>query len=1056
MSASHETVKPTPAADQQAGPSAPEAPKARRVEAGGLLIDRSKPTPFTFNGEQHQGFEGDTLASALIANDRRFVGRSFKYHRPRGFVAAGVEEPNGLFGVGEGGRFEPNQRGTTTELYEGLVARSQNHFPSLNFDLGAANAKLSRFFPAGFYYKTFMWPRAAWKHVFEPIVRQAAGLGKAPTQPDADAYEHFHFYCDVLIVGAGVAGIMAAKAAAASGARVLLVEQAAHFGGRAVADGEMIDGQPAHDWAREQIALLERKGNVTVRRRMQASAFEDHGYLLCYERVTDHLSDAERPDGAPRHRLWRVRTDRVVLASGAIERTMLFSHNDLPGVMLASAMRDYLALYGVACAERTVVYTNNDDAYRTALALQDAGAEVAAVVDSRSSGAGSMAEAARERGIRVINGAAILKASGKRGVETVEIALLDESGRPGLTERISCDGIAMSGGWSPVVHLWSHAGGKNVWDEAALCFRPDLKRGPISWDGAATATVVGAANAAFDCASAAAEGLAAGTAIARDLGREAAGVAAPAIDAIEMAPTEAMWFAPAGKAKAKTAETFGAKQFVDFQNDVTAADIRLAAREGYESVEHAKRYTTLGMATDQGKLSNIPGHAVLAQALGKPIPAVGTTTFRPPYTPISLASIAGREQKELFKPVRETPMHGWHAAHGAVWEPVGDWRRPYCYPRAKGDAARETHREAVNREIIATRRGVGLLDASTLGKIIVQGPDAGAFLDLLYTNMMSTLKPGRCRYGLMCDDNGYLFDDGVVVRLDDGGQETGGEAEQTFLCHTTSGGAERVHGWMEEWLQTEWPDLRVFTQNVTEAYAQIAVAGPKSRAVIESLGFDGDLSAEALPFMAWTDGVLAGMPVRIFRISFSGELSYELATPASFGLPLWDALLKAGQAHKVTTYGTEALHVMRAEKGFIMIGDETDGTVTPLDLDLGWAVSKKKTDFIGRRAMKRPFLTDPGRKRLVGLLTENPTDVLPDGAHIVEAMGRDGTGKTIGHVTSSYWSPTLRRSIAMALVRRGPERMGQLLDVSTGPRTIMRAKVVNPVFYDPENARQAM
>ena len=483
----------------------------------------------------------------------------------------------------------------------------------------------------------------------------------------------------------------------------------------------------------------------------------------------------------------------------------------------------------------------------------------------------------------------------------------------------------------------------------------------------------------------------------------------------------------------------GNKHFLDFQNDVTAADVELAAREGYESVEHAKRYTTLGMATDQGKLSNINGLAILADALKKPIPEVGTTTFRPPYTPISFGSIAGREARDLFKLVRKTPMHDWLDARGADWEPVGDWRRPFCIRQAGED-----RHAAVTREILAVREKVGMLDGSTLGKIIVKGPDAGAFLDLLYTNMISTLKVGRCRYALMCNDNGFLFDDGVVVRLD----------EETFLCHTTSGGADRVHAWMEEWIQTEWPHMKVFTANVTEQYAQVVIAGPKARETLEALEGDIDLSAEGLPFMSFKDGVIAGCPARVHRISFSGELSYEIATPAAFGLSLWEAIHAAGEPHGITPYGTEALHVMRAEKGFIMIGDETDGTVTPHDLNLSWAVSKKKTDFIGKKAMERPFLQDPERKRLVGLLTESPDDVLPDGAHAVEGKRANGKAKMIGHVTSTYHSPTLKRSIAMALIRRGPERMGETLEFPVGGDKTIRAKVVEPTFYDPENARQ--
>ncbi|MEM1419342.1 MAG: 2Fe-2S iron-sulfur cluster-binding protein, partial [Pseudomonadota bacterium] len=871
---------------------------AFRTADGGALIDRSRPVSFTLNGKTYRGYAGDTLASALIANGVHFVGRSFKYHRPRGFVASGVEEPNALFGTGVGPRFEPNQRGTMVELYEGLTAKTQNHFPSLEYDIGSVNAMMSRFFPAGFYYKTFIQPRVAWKHVFEPFIRQAAGLGKAPTEADDAEYEHFHYMCDVLVSGGGVAGILAALTAARAGARVMLVEQNAWLGGRAIVDEGEVDGQPLGDWVRARIAELEAMPNVLIRTRTQASCHEDHNYVLCYERVSDH--DPDLYGGGPRHRLWRVRAGRVIAAGGGIERPIAFAKNDVPGVMLAAAMRDYLKLYAAKPGDRVVVYANNDDAYRTAIDLRNAGVEVPAILDAREGSNGDLPQIAREMGMRTMFGSGVSKTLGRKRVEGVEITELRPSGRPGALETVACDAVAMSGGWNPVVHLYSHSGGKLSWDDDQLMFRPDPSRSPIRHDGAPAVVCAGTASGHLALSDVITDGVKAGVEAADALGFETSGADAPAAKSAREDGISAIWFTPSsGKL------SVGNKHFLDFQNDVTAADVELAAREGYESVEHTKRYTTLGMATDQGKLSNINGLAILADALRKPIPAVGTTTFRPPYTPISFGSIAGRETRELFKVVRKTPMHDWLAAHGADWEPVGDWRRPYCI-RKDG----EDRHQAVEREILTAREKVGMLDASTLGKIIVKGPDAGAFLDLLYTNMISTLKPGRCRYALMCNDNGFLFDDGVVARLD----------EQTFLCHTTSGGADRVHAWMEEWIQTEWPHLKVFTANVTEEYAQIAVAGPKARVVLESLEGDVDLSTDGLPFMSYIDGTLAGCPVRVYRISFSGELSYEIATPAAFGLSLWKAIFEAGQPFGITPYGTEALHVMRAEKGFIMIG----------------------------------------------------------------------------------------------------------------------------------------
>ena len=1008
-----------------------------RLSQGGL-IDRANPIAFTWDGRRMQGFAGDTLASALLANDRVLLGRSYKYHRPRGLLASGAEEPNALMGLGEGARFEPDTRATTVELFPGLVARSQNHWPSLDFDLGAVNARIGAMAPvfaAGFYYKTFLFPRVAWKHLYEPVIRRAAGLGEAPRQPDPDSYEHFHFHCDVLVVGGGIAGLAAARAAAGAGARVLVVEQTPHWGGRANTETDIeIAGQPAADWADAQVEALGGMENVTLRSRAMASGLYDHGYALVYERVADH-----RPGqpGAPRHRLWRVRARRIVVATGALERPLTFANNDLPGVMLAGAVRDYIRLWGVLPGQRALVYGNNDDAYRTAIALNEAGARVAAVLDVRQEAGGDLPEQVRQLQIPVRTGHGIAAAKGAKRVTGVEIGRLTSSGQMGGTaEKIDCDLVAMSGGWSPVVHLYSHCGGKLAWDEAQIMFRPAPERGaPTGPDGQANTICTGAANGHLGTAEALEDAVAAGRKAAEASGHSATGGEAPGVTEPRMQPIAANWFTPSrGK------YVHGTKHFVDFQNDITASDVRLAVREGYESVEHTKRFTTLGMANDQGKTSNINGLAILADELGAPIPEVGTTTFRPPYTPISFGAITGTAKDKLFKAVRRSPMHEWNAAHGADFEPVGDWYRPYCYRRAGED-----RHAAVTREIGNARNRVGMLDASTLGKIAVKGADAGKFLDLVYTNMMSSLKVGRCRYGLMCNENGFLFDDGVVVRI----------AEDEFLLHTTSGGSDRVHAHLEEWLQTEWWDLKVYTLNVTEQWAQVAVVGPNARKVLETAGTDIDVSAEALPFMSFVEGEVAGCPIRLYRISFSGELSYELATPANRGLALWEALLKAGEEHGVMPYGTEALHVMRAEKGFIMIGDETDGTVIPQDLGLDWAISKKKDDYVGKRAQQRSDLTRTDRLQLVGLETEDPAQVLPDGCHAVDEVRPAGQKmRTIGHVTSTYFSPTIERSIAMALIERGRERMGEMLSFPVGGDKVIRAKIVEPVFFDKEGTRQ--
>ena len=997
-----------------------------RLANTGRLIDRSAPIEFTFNGKRMRGYAGDTLASALLANDQMLVGRSFKYHRPRGIVASGAEEPNALVNLDVDRRFEPNQRVTTQELFDGLTATSQNHWPSLEFDVGAVNAKLGRFMPAGFYYKMFIHPRPLWKHVYEPFIRRAAGLGKAPKARDEDVYEHFYAHVDVMVVGGGISGLSAALAAGRAGARVLLVEQTAHWGGRGVVDGAQIDGQDADAWVKDTLQALDAMDNVTVVARCMGAGVYDHGYTLAYERLTDHTSDKD----GPRHRLWRIRARQIVTATGAIERPLSFAGNDIPGVMLASAVRDYVVNFGTSVGDRTVIVTNNDDAYRTAIGLKQAGLEVPAIVDARAT-AGPLADEARGLGIRILPGKGIAKVQG--GARVTGVSICAQAGEGAALEDIRCDAVAMSGGWSPVVHLWSHCGGKLIWDEVHSHFRPDAARPPIGADGAGFVSVAGIANGAMNTRDCLVSGHDVGAAAAAAAGAKGKAGKAPKGDAPDEAAMEPVWMMPQGASYA-----LRSKMWLDYQNDVKVSDVQLAAQEGYESVEHTKRYTTLGMATDQGKLSNINGLAILSDALGQPIPATGTTTFRPPYTPISLGSIGGEASRDLFQPLRQTPMHAWGNSNGADWEPVGQWQRAYAYVRGG-----ETVEDAVNREVKNTRENLGLLDASTLGKLIVKGPDAGKFLDMMYTNMMSNLAVGKCRYGLMCGEQGFLMDDGVVARMSD----------DTWLCHTTTGGADHIHAHMEEWLQTEWWDWKVYVANVTEQYAQVAVVGPNARKVLEKLG-GMDVSADALPFMRWSDGTIGGFDCRAFRISFSGELSYEIAVKASQGAAFWDALIEAGAEFGVMPYGTECLHVLRAEKGFIMIGDETDGTVIPQDLGLNWAISKKKDDFLGKRGQMRGHMVDPDRWKLVGLESVDGS-AIPDGAYAVaEGENANGQRNTQGRITSTYYSANLKRGIAMGLVHRGPERMGEIITFPKVDGSEVQAKIVGPVFYDPEGEKQ--
>jgi sarcosine oxidase subunit alpha len=700
--------------------------------------------------------------------------------------------------------------------------------------------------------------------------------------------------------------------------------------------------------------------------------------------------------------------------------------------MLAGSVRDYLVDFGTSCGDIMVLATNNDDAYRTAIKQSEVGLKVAAILDARTSVTGELPNKAREMGIRVETGMAISKVKGSKSVSGVSICLQAGEGVP--LEEIKCDVVAMSGGWSPIVHLWSHCGGKLNWDAENAMFRPDPERPPLGDDGSGFVAVGGTANGYMIANEAMQDAISQGKLVAKQVGYKPVNSKSSIVNVENESPIEQIWQMPQGMSVKLQAKTF-----LDYQNDVKVSDVRLAAREGYESVEHTKRYTTLGMATDQGKLSNINGLAILADSLKAEIPNVGTTTFRPPYHPISMGSIAGDARGELFKPIRKSPIHNWIEENGGFFEPVADWRRPYCYQKNN-----ETVKDSVQREILNTRTNVGLLDASTLGKIIVKGSDAGKFLDMIYTNLMSNLKVGHCRYGLMCTENGFLSDDGVVARLD----------ENTFLCHTTSGGSDRIHAWMEEWLQTEWWDWKVYTANVTEQYAQIAVVGPNARKLLEKLG-GMDVSKEALPFMRFSEGTIGGIRARPFRISFSGELSYEIAVPASDGQAFWDMCIEAGKEFGIQPYGTECLHVMRAEKGFIMIGDETDGTVIPQDLNMEWALSKKKEDFLGKRAHLRSHMSDPSRWKLVGLKTVDPNVVIPDGAYATDGTIREnGVKNMIGRVTSTYFSPTLNRSIAMGLVKFGPNRMGEIIDFPTLEGKIIKAEICNQVFLDPEGERQ--
>ncbi len=994
-----------------------------RLPSGGRFIDRNKSLTFKFNGKKLKGYQGDTVASALLANNQQLVGRSFKYHRPRGIIASGPEDPNALFTIGKDGEREPNQVGTITELTGGLEVQSQNHWPSLETDLGSVANLASSIIPAGFYYKTFMAPRQGWKHLFEPAIRQSAGLGPAPKESDVDHYEHFYAHVDLLVVGGGVAGLLATKILADTGLKILLLEQSPNLGGRLVQDHKEFGDGSSEEWLSSTLHELSSMKNVTIRSRTSVSGVYDHGYVIADEK----LPKPSGKTGYLKRRIWKIRANRIILATGAIERPLCFAGNDIPGVRLASGIRDYLINFGVSPGDRTAIITNNDDAYKTAIALTEVGLSVPLVLDTRIEIKGTLPTRAQKLGIRIEPARGIAEVLGKKSVSGLEMC--SQVGEGTSLERIGCEAIAVSGGWSPTVHLWSHSSGKVKWDESRVMFVPDWQHPPIDRQGKQNVFPVGAANGYLQLHDIPSEVEKTAKLVAKDFEKDLPDIQLPETRKLTEQRCQGTWLVPYGLKPAKRA-----KAWVDLQNDVKVSDIDLAVLEGFESIEHSKRYTTLGMATDQGKTSNVNGIALVSQNLGISMDKVGTTTFRPPYSPIPLGAIAGSAKQELFKPTRKTPIDSWHVANNAHWEPVSDWRRPYCY-LLEGESVEN----AVNREALRVRTTVGLLDATTLGKILVKGKDAAKFLDLIYTNSISTLKTGRCRYGLMCDENGFLMDDGVVARLD----------ETTFLCHTTTGGADHVHGWMEDWLQCEWWDWRVFTANITDQYAQIGVAGPDAGKVLENLG-GADLGGEELPFMAWKKCTLAGHDVQVYRISFSGELSYEISIRASEGLELWEKIYEAGKKFSIEPYGTEALHVLRAEKGFIMIGDETDGTIIPQDLGLDWAISKKKEDFLGKRGQQRSYLLDPDRWKLVGLEVLDNDEPLPHGVYAqLDEKNEFDHPKMEGRVTSTYYSPILRRPIAMGLVERGPERMGEIIKFNSGSKMI-KAKIVSPVAYDPE------
>ena len=979
--------------------------QVNRLEGG--LVDRGRTLDFTFNGKSLKGHPGDTLASALLANGQRLVGRSFKYHRPRGIFTAGSEEPNALVELGAGARREPNTRATVTELFDGLVANSQNHRGSLDFDLMAINDYLSPFLSAGFYYKTFMWPKAFWEKVYEPIIRKSAGLGRAASDADPDVYDKGFLHADLLVIGAGPSGLAAALAAGRAGLRVILCDEDFRLGGRLNAETYEVDGQSGADWAAATLAELDSLDNVRVMKRTTVYGVFDHGIYGALEKKTDHLAD---PDGKPRHVLWRIYAKRSMLAAGAIERGIAFPNNDRPGVMLAGAVRAYVNRFAAAPGKRVAVFTNNDDGWRTATDLVAKGVDIASVIDTRDG-----EQPVDVPGAEIIMNGRIIDTRGRKGLHSIHLA---------DAHVIVADCLAVSGGWNPNVHLTCHHRGRPVWRDDIAAFVPgdDLPDGM---------TVVGAASGTPALGAALREGFEAGKAIADDLGSSAYARSAPTPKAEDEASSiTAFWHVTEGKGRA----------WLDLQNDVTVKDVKLAFQEGFSAVEHLKRYTTLGMATDQGKTANVSALAIMTEHTGKTIAETGTTIFRPPYTPVPIGALAGRARGKDFRPVRRTPSHRFAEERGAVFVETGMWLRAQWYPKPG-----ETHwRESVDREVAATRRSVGVCDVTTLGKIDIQGRDAADFLNKVYANGFAKLAVGKTRYGIMLREDGMVMDDGTTARL----------GEHHYVMTTTTVNAGPVFRHLEFCRQCLWPDLDVHLISTTDGWAQFAVAGPNSRRLLQKIvDPNHDISNDAFPFMACAElSVSGGTPARLFRISFSGELAYEIAVPARYGCSMMRVLMAAGQEFDVTPYGTEALGVMRIEKGHAA-GNELTGTTTARDLGLGRMVSKKK-DCIGNTLSERPELNREDGFRLMGFKPVDQGQVVNAGAHLFSKNRAATMENDEGWLTSAAYSPELRSSIALGFIKRGQERLGEVV-VANDPmrKRVIDVEIVSPHFIDPEGER---
>ena len=984
------------------------------------LINRDKKIKFKFNGKNYFGYEGDTLASALLANGIHLIGRSFKYHRPRGFFGAGVDEPNAKMQVVINGHSEPNINATEIELVEGLSATSQNCWPSVEFDVGAINNFLNRFFPAGFYYKTFMWPKSFWYKVYEPFIRKAAGLGVASLEKDSERYEHKYEFCDLLVTGSGPAGLASAYSAAKNGAKVILAEDKPRFGGTLLTDDVTIDNLSGKEWADKMISELKEMPNVIVKNRSQVFGYYDHNMMVMFERTGDHLE--KKSKYTPRQRLWYIRAKEVLLSTGSIERPIVFGNNDTPGVFLSAAAKEYIKVYGVLIGKKPLIFTNNDSAYETAIEFKKNGVEPL-VLDTREDCNSELINEAKDLKIDIRFSHAVLAANGYKKVKSATIGKLNNDKTDFVsTEIIDCDCICVSGFWTPTVNLASQSGNKLRFNDEIDAFVPDKSK--------QNENSIGSSNGTFTLKETLENSFKLGAEVSNKITNKNEQILLPKSNERKYSTHDKFWCSPLPRGK-------NFKRFVDFQNDVAVSDIEVALREGYRSIEHVKRYTTLGMATDQGRTSNLNGLQLVANVEKKIVPQVGHTTFRPPFTPVTIGTIVGREVGKEYMPTRKTPMHNWHEKNNAVWVDAGAWKRPRYYKRGN-----ETLFEGSKREAKNVRDHVGVCDVTTLGKIDVKGPDAAEFLNRVYTNAWLKLPIGKARYGVMLREDGIVMDDGTTTRI----------SENHYHMTTTTAQAANVLSHLEYYLQVVWPDLNVNVVSTTEQWAGAAIAGPKSREVLSKLFPKLDVSNEGLPFMGYLEGKLFGVSARIFRISFSGELAYEINVPSDYGMFMWEKLIEIGEEFNMQPYGTEALSTLRIEMGHVA-GPELDGRTIPYDVSLEGLVSKKK-DFIGKRSLVKEAFNKEDRQKIVGLVPLDRKSSIPEGSHLVEDSKAKLPNPKLGHVSSSCWSVENNNPFSLAILKDGKNMIGKkLYAVSPLKNTSIEVEVISSHYVDHEGKR---